>query len=219
MWVDLPPVTSAEIWSEFQKPLSQEVVSVWFCKSPDFQKQFDELQTQTKEKTAKLQEEMQYSEKQKEVLRKIYQSLWDDNPELKKAIENQSVKIFEVPWRDLVALSIDGKNVDFIYWTNGEIFRNYKIKRENLWDYLILLSMSDIKEKLLIDWKLISLEDFIKQGHKNIPEDTKIIIVSEEWKELNTFSNESLTKYAEWWDYLDKMTETLKWVIEIWDEK
>ena len=67
------------------------------------------MQKQTKDKTAKLQEEMQYSEKQKEVLRKIYCSLWEDNPELKSAIETQSVKIFEVPNRDLVALSVDGK--------------------------------------------------------------------------------------------------------------
>ena len=157
MWVDLPPVTSAEIWSELNKPQAQEVVSVWECKSPDFQKQFNELQSQTKEKTARLQEEMQYSEKQKEVLRKIYQSLWEDNPELKSAIENQSVKIFEVPNRELIALYNEWGNLLYfsrVTWEkyfNLEKIRNWLLKG---WLEIWYNRLSWVEQKI-IDWKFL----------------------------------------------------------------
>lgn len=153
MWVDLP---NSDIQTELNKPQAQEVVSVWECKSPDFQKQFDELQTQTKENTAKLQEEMQYSEKQKEVLRKIYCSLWEENPELKKAIETQSIKIFEIPKRDLVALSVDWKNVDYLYDLEGEKNTDFSkaiwLELKDFLQKLNELSAFEQKQKMRIDW-------------------------------------------------------------------
>lgn len=195
MWIDLPPVTSAEIWSEFQKPLSQEVVSVWFCKSPDFQKQFDELQTQTKEKTAKLQEEMQYSEKQKEVLRKIYCSLWEENPELKSAIETQSVKVFEVPNRDLVAVSIDWKNVDYLYDLEGKEYFNFEWRRNNEIKYTLFLKNL---EKI---WFEETKNNWIYELVKN-------------WTIIKQFSDESLNWYTEVAELTQKVIQALDYFIE-----
>lgn len=205
MWVDLPPVTSAEIWSEFQKPLSQEVVSVWFCKSPDFQKQFDELQTQTKEKTAKLQEEMQYSEKQKEVLRKIYCSLWEENPELKSAIETQSVKVFEVPNRDLVAVSIDWKNVDYLYDLEGGKDNKFSkaiwLELKDFLQKINELSAFEQKQKMRIDWikekfNFANLDNILKNDfERSVLFDN----IKENWGYLN--EDNSITI---WWEIYNK---------------
>ena len=193
MWVDLPPITSADIWSEFQKPQAQEVVSVWECKSPDFQKQFNELQSQTKEKTVKLQEEMQYSEKQKEVLRKIYQSLWEENPELKKSIETQSVKIFEVPNRDLVALSIDWKNVDYLYDLEWKEYFDFRWRRNDEMRYAAY-------KWLLADWI-------------NEKEQNWIYYIEKNNKKLNSFSEEWLIEYS---DIAQHLINVTNWLEEVW---
>ncbi len=157
MWIDLPPITSSDIQAELNKPLSQEVVSIWSCENPDFQKQFQLLQSQTKNETLKLQNEITFTEKQKEVLRKIYCSLWEDNPELKSAIENQTIKIFEVPNRELVAFYKEWGNLLYfstVAWEkyfNLEKIRNWLLKG---WLEIWYNRLSWVEQKI-IDWKFL----------------------------------------------------------------
>lgn len=219
MWVDLPPITSDEILNEFNKPQSKEVISVWECKLPEnFQKQFDNLQAEARSEAERLQWELKYSEDERENLRNIYCNLWEDKAELKKAIETQTVKIFEIPWKDLVALSLNWTNIDFLYHKDGEIGRDFYSKRQDIETYFNVITLSDITEELFIDWELIWVVDFIKKWGKEVPEWTKIVIVSEDWKPLNPFSEEGLNKYVEWWEYMDYIADELKWIIEIRDD-
>jgi hypothetical protein len=219
MWVDLPPITSEEISNELNKPQSKEVISVWECKLPEnFQKQFDNLQAEARSEAERLQWELKYSEDERENLRNIYCNLWEDKAELKKAIETQTVKIFEIPWKDLVALSLNWTNIDFLYHKDWEIWRDFYSKRQDIETYFDVITLSYIKEDLFIDWELISLVSFIKKWGKKVPEWTKVVIVSKEWEVLNPFSEEGLNKYVEWNEYLNNLSKTLEEIIEIRDE-
>jgi len=217
MWIDLPPVSSTDIQTELNKPLSQEVVSIRSCENPDFQKQFQLLQSQTKNETLKLHNEITFTEKQKEVLRKIYQNLWKNNPELKQAIENQTIKIFEVPNRDLVALSVEGKNVDYLYDLDGKIYWNFKEWRKILDDYIRLLGFSsswNFREKLLLNWENYNLNDWNYDSNK-----ITFILLWVNWEELEQFSNNSLKRYSEWADHLKTLNKRLDEILSEWQEE
>ena len=69
----------------------------------------------TGERTAELKSERE----KKEFLAKLVPTLKADSP-IKQAIEKRTLKIHEVPGRDLFALSLDGRDVDYLYERGGK---------------------------------------------------------------------------------------------------
>jgi len=205
MWVDLPPVTSAEISSEFQKPQAGEVVSVWECKLPDFQAQFDDLQKQTADKVGKLQEQIQYSETQKEILRKIYCNLpekqeykdWDQlnsYDTLRQAIEKQTMQLFDIPWKEEIAISVDWNNVDFIYKSDWEKYFDFMDRRMDVMRYSAYKwVISDTYKETESNWKYTLFKD---------------------WVEIETFSDKWLNSYFEISTHINWL---VNWLEEVWE--
>lgn len=142
MWVDLPDITHEEIVNELNKPLSQEVLSIWECR-----KDVEELLAQSKAEVEWLKWEIKYSDRDITLLREIYcelppkpkeEDLDPESPEeiLRKSIENQKIQIFEVPWENLVALSVNWKNVDSLYNLDWEIYIDFlDLKNSALWSW------------------------------------------------------------------------------------
>jgi len=78
------------------------------------------------------------SDNHKEVLRKIYCNLWENNPELKQAIENQTIRVFDVPDRDLVALYEEWWNLLYFAENNWEEYFN--LEKIRSWNSSIFLN-------------------------------------------------------------------------------
>ena len=206
MWVDLPPVTWADIQSEFQKPLSNEVISVWECKLPDFQEQFNDLQTETTDKTKELQEEIRYSDKEKIILRNIYCSLWYDSPELKKAIEKQAINLFKIPWKDLLALYKNNWNILYISESNWGFYFNLEVARDSAFAKALKMLY---KTQNNIDEVFIESEsryEYYRDGNKiNSLSDEYINMLLMAIEELKTF----------WWNVIKEWERRRKlWLIK-----
>lgn len=147
--------------------------------------------------TAEKTGEIRIEQKKKEFLVKLYPILKTDSVTLKKAIENHTVQLFDVPGRDLYAVSLNGKNVDFLYEKSGKIFFNLQGRRSDPFRYAALRGISDgeFEEKL----------------------NNQTYFLVKNWKTLNSFSNEWLIEYAKWGDYIHQMVvemeklEKMKW--------
>lgn len=87
----------------------------------------------------------------KAFLDKMYATINDKGAVFRKALENHTVQIFEVPWEDLYGVSMDGKNLDYLYKKNGEFFFGFYKRRidERYWIFLYTLQRIDLTEKHL----------------------------------------------------------------------
>jgi len=142
-----------------------------------------------------LKEEINLEVKQKEILRKIYQNLWENTPELKQSIESQTIKIFDVPWRDLVALSIDGKNVDYIYDRNWKEYFDFKWRRDDEMRYAAFKWATWIEE-IIINW-----ENYI------IVDDKEYKVFTNEYFEVLT---KKIEEFNEFWGFLKDVVSEMK---------
>ena len=81
---------------------------------------------------------------------KMYATINDKGAVFRKALENHTVQIFEVPWEDLYGVSMDGKNLDYLYKKNGEFFFGFYKRRidERHWAFLAALDEHGLTEKL-----------------------------------------------------------------------
>lgn len=155
-----------------------------------------------------LKEEVNFEVKQKEILRKIYQNLWENNPELKKAIENQTIKIFEVPNRDLVALSIDGKNVDYLYDLEGRLVVDMLSNLNEEFLPYYILNMREVWYELSFEnWVVI----FTHLKKEKINNDFTYTIV---WKPIKKSDSEYYDILIEWEKFREKVINTLEWILK-----
>lgn len=173
----------------------QEEAFLWeICESQDFQEhfqaEFDKI----------LQNKEQFSESQKETLVNIYCNLWEENPELKKAIETQTIKMFEVPGRDLVALSIDWRNVDYFFDLEWNIFVNIDKFRKSIFSE----NMPEILFK--ISWAKELNEDWIYNLYIN-------------WEKIPVFWKEYLKILLSYFDMNFDFIKSLQSYYKISDEE
>lgn len=126
------------------------------------------------------------SPEKKAFLQKLYLSLKDTQPLLKKAIENQTIQLFDIPERNLFALSLDWKNVDFLYEKSGKEYFDFYWSRSDIMRYSALMGISE--------------EKFPEK------QDNWTFYLILEWKKIPNFSDTSLKEYSKWADYFKKIT-------------
>ena len=169
----------------------QEEAFLWeICESQDFQEHFQ------KEFDKILQNKEQFSEAQKETLASIYCNLWDENPELKKAIETQTVKMFEVPGRDLVALSVDWRNLSAFYTNEWKYYFQMNLRREDIFKYTLFNKQIE------------------KYWLEEIKDEKWNYILKKNWEELKTFSIKYYTALLEYVDFITGMFDFTRDLLE-----
>lgn len=87
--------------------------------------------------------ELRIEQEKREFLVKLYPTLKADSVTLKKAIENHTVQLFDVPGRNLYIISFDGINVDCLYEKSGKRYYNFSWSRENHVRYSALRGFSE----------------------------------------------------------------------------
>lgn len=204
MSIDFP---NWDIQQPVKEPLTREVFSVWECKLPDsFQNQFDDLVADSKKEKERLQGDLKYSENEKEALRNIYCSLWSDNPELKKAIEKQTINFFRIPGKDLLALHKKNWNILYISESNWDFYFNLEVARESIFAKALKMlykTQNNIDE---VFNESESRYEYYKDWNKiNSLSDEHINMLLMAIKELKTF----------WWDVIEEWERRRKlWIIK-----
>jgi len=95
------------------------------------------------------------------------------NQNILDSIEKWTLKIFNIPWKDKFAISLNGINVDYVFnkdWT--QYFELFNRRQNNIKYAVFQWILKDLwLEEVLTNW---------------------IYILKKDWKKLNNFSNEYL---------------------------
>jgi hypothetical protein len=170
------------IWNDLIKKWSEEYVNIINLIFKDITKVWKALI------------EYRYEE-DNSILDKIIQNLWEDHPELKKEIESNSIKVFDIPWRDMIALSLNGDNVDYIYNLDWSEYFDFKWRRDNPVRYGAFMWATGIEEKI-IDW-----ENYIIVNGKEYKVFTK---------DYYDILIETLDEFFEFWRFFKEVADEMK---------
>lgn len=138
-----------------------------------------------KSQTNELKKEIEYSNSEKTLLKKIYTN--SNNDEIKSSIEHKTIKIYEIEWTDKIAISLDWKNVDYIYNSNWTEYFDLKWIRINTNRYSSFKWLSWINE--------------FEENNK--------IYINYEWKKYNVFSKEYFNILLDRIKFINSFSDTL----------
>lgn len=92
----------------------------------------------TSEKTG----ELRIEQEKKEFLAKLIPTLKADSP-IRQAVEKKTLQIYEVPGRNLFAISFDGRNVDMLFEKSGKEYFDFYWRRSDVMRYAAFQGSSD----------------------------------------------------------------------------
>jgi len=87
------------------------------------------VSAESRKQSKELKKEVEYSNKEITFLKKFYSTT--NNDEIKSSIEHKTIKIYEIEWTDKIAISLDWKNVDYIYNSDWTEYFDLKWRRED----------------------------------------------------------------------------------------
>lgn len=116
----------------------------------------------TSEKTG----EIRIEQEKKEFLAKLYPKLKSDNTALKRAIEDRTIQLSDVPGKNLYAISLNGKNLDYLYEKSGREYFDLTYSR---WDKLRYYVFQDALKDFWLSEKLENWEYQLSRSNKRIP--------------------------------------------------
>lgn len=120
------------------------------------------------------------------------------NQDILKAIKEWTLVVKNIPWKDKIALSLNWTNLDYIYNNNWTEYFDFKWRRDDLTRYSAFLGFShwNFTEVTKWNWKY------------------KIVVNG---KELEVFSEESILEYYNWWKFMEKMINRMKYIQDNWE--
>lgn len=126
-----------------------------------------------------------YKQKISETLSKI-----KDNKQIESAIETWTIKTFEIPWSEKIAISLNWNNIDYIYNLDWTEYFDFQWRRNDYMRYGIFKTTLQKKwfEEKEVWWKY-----FLYRNNKHI----------------SNFSEEYLTWYLETADFTKEIGQTL----------
>ena len=167
LWLAEKPLISPEIW--------KVVIDTKTWVATIF------LNWKTKEKTDKLNDTLK-----KDFIETLKQKT--KNKDILDAIKNETLQIFNIPWKDKFAISLNGANLDYIFNKDWTEYFDYKWRRDDPIRYSAFRWITWIEEKVI--WWI------------------NYIVV--DWKNYKVFTPEYYNILIEKIDFLKNFTKTLK---------
>lgn len=175
------PVLSQKIWGVVFD-MNKNLITI--LESP-------EVKQNPKREINELNNEIQ--EKHSDSLSKI-----QDNEHIKTAIENWTIKVFETPSSEVLAISV-WSNLDYLYYKDWTLLFSFKWKRDDpALSYPAFLWFSSRHFSEVDKWNWIY----------------KIVV---NWQELDPFSEDSINEYYKWWKFMEKMIKRMQYMHDNWD--
>lgn len=142
---------------------------------------------ETKKETNELNEDLKQS-----FIKKLKETT--TNEDIKDAIEKQTLKVVEIPWKEKIAISLNWNNIDYIYSLNWTEYFDFKWRRDDMIRYSAYR------------WVI---KRYYVENNENWT-----YYLSKWDKKLNSFSKEWLNEYLWIAEHINWLNE---WLEEVWE--